>query len=64
MMFHGFIEFLGYCGIIFKGIFTIKMKFLNVPQTGKFVCHSSDRILQKQKHVTRKEIIAKISNTI
>ena len=28
-------------------------KSFNVLQTGKFVCHSSDRILQKQKHVTR-----------
>ena len=28
-------------------------KSFNVPQTGKFVCHSSDRIFQKQKHITR-----------
>ena len=38
-------------------------KSFNVPQTGKFVCHSSDRILQ-QKHVTRTGTIVKISNTI
>ena len=30
-------------------------KTFNVPQTGKFVYHSSDRILQKQKHITRTE---------
>ena len=39
-------------------------KSLNVPQTGKFVCHSSNRILQKQKHITRTGTIAKISNKI
>ena len=36
----------------------------NVPQTGKFVCHSSDRKFQKQKHITRTGTIAEISNTI
>ena len=39
-------------------------KSFNVPQMGKFVCHSSDSILQKQKHITRTETIAKISNKI
>ena len=39
-------------------------KSFNVPQTGKFVCHISDRIWQKQKHITRTETIAKISNKI
>ena len=39
-------------------------KTFNVPQTGKFVCHSSNRILQKQKHITRTVTIAKINNRI
>ena len=39
-------------------------KSFYVTQTGTFVCHSSDRILQKQKHITRTETKAKISNTI
>ena len=39
-------------------------KSFNVLQTGKFVCHSSDRILQKQKHITRTGTIVKISNKI
>ena len=34
-------------------------KSFNVPQTGKFVCHSSDRILQKQKHIIRTGTIEK-----
>ena len=39
-------------------------KSFNVPQTGTIVCHSSDRILQKQKHITRTGTIVKISNKI
>ena len=35
-------------------------KSFNVLQTGKFVCHSSDIILQNQKHITITVTIAKV----
>ena len=50
--------------LLYLGNQNQSQKSLNVPQMGKFVCHSSDRIFQKQKHITRTGTIAKISNKI
>ena len=37
-------------------VYNYNQKSFNVPQTGKFVCHSSDIILKKQKHIISNKI--------